>query len=105
VACGIDALPLESWNGQGIIDGSTQGEVTACLFHSRDIYVIVLIFQINHIISLAGWGVTSDGTKVRVNDYHSRAFTARDTRPLQYWIGRNSWGTVCPRNPAIFFSF
>jgi cathepsin X len=54
VACGIDALPLESWNGQGIIDGKTQGDV-------------------NHIISLAGWGVTADGTK--------------------YWIGRNSWGT------------
>ena len=54
VACGIDALPLESWDGKGIIDGSTQGGV-------------------NHIISLAGWGVTSNGTK--------------------FWIGRNSWGT------------
>mmetsp|Transcript_56329 Transcript_56329/g.132745 ORF Transcript_56329/g.132745 Transcript_56329/m.132745 type:complete len:210 (-) Transcript_56329:74-703(-) len=54
VACGIDAGPLENWDGKGVIDGSTQG-------------------QVDHIISLYGWGVTADGT--------------------EYWIGRNSWGT------------
>jgi hypothetical protein len=37
VACGIDALPLESWNGQGIIDGKTQGQVI-----SHNVHEIVL---------------------------------------------------------------
>jgi cathepsin X len=54
VSCGINADPLENWDGSGVItdDGQT---------------------GVNHIISLAGWGVAADGTK--------------------YWIGRNSWGT------------
>jgi cathepsin X len=54
VSCGINADPLENWDGTGVItdDGQT---------------------GVNHIISLAGWGVAPDGTK--------------------FWYGRNSWGT------------
>ena len=44
VSCGINADPLENWDGTGVItdDGQT---------------------SVNHIISLAGWGVAADGTQ------------------------------------------
>jgi hypothetical protein len=32
VSCGIDAEPLESWDGKGVIPGDSQG-VRACLFY------------------------------------------------------------------------
>ena len=54
MSCGINADPLESWDGTGVI--TDDGQV-----------------GVNHIISLAGWGVAPDGTK--------------------FWYGRNSWGT------------
>jgi cathepsin X len=43
VACGIDATPLHSWDGKGVIN-YTSGAV-------------------NHIISLVGWGTAEDGTQ------------------------------------------
>jgi len=51
IACGVDAQPLDEYTG-GILKARGSG--------------------INHIISVVGWGTTSDGQK--------------------YWIGRNSWG-------------
>lgn len=53
IACGVDATPIEDYTG-GIITDRSDG--------------------INHIISVAGWGVDPDSG-------------------VEYWIGRNSWGT------------
>eukprot|EP00963_Diacronema_lutheri_P013363 scaffold2636_cov340-Pavlova_lutheri.AAC.25 len=53
IACGVDSEPLETYTG-GVLD--VKGP-----------------FTIDHIISVAGWGVTEDNEK--------------------YWIVRNSWGS------------
>ncbi len=52
IACGVDADPIENYKGYDII--KDQGK------------------EINHIVSVVGWGTDPDGTK--------------------YWIMRNSWG-------------
>ena len=52
VACGIDATQIEQYTG-GIAP-----------YHAG---------HVDHVISLAGWGVTGEGE--------------------EYWLGRNSWGT------------
>ena len=53
IACGVDATPIEDYQGGIITDPSD---------------------NINHIISVAGWGVDPDSGE-------------------EYWIGRNSWGS------------
>ncbi len=58
IACGVDATPIEDYKG-GIITDPSDG--------------------INHIISVAGWGVDPDSG-------------------VEYWIGRNSWGTYWGEN-------
>lgn len=52
VACGIDATQIEQYTG-GVAP-----------YH---------VGHVDHVISLAGWGVTGEGE--------------------EYWLGRNSWGT------------
>jgi hypothetical protein len=52
VACGIDATQIEQYTG-GVAP-----------YHMG---------HVDHVISLAGWGVTGEGE--------------------EYWLGRNSWGT------------
>eukprot|EP01012_Entosiphon_sulcatum_P017860 TRINITY_DN2260_c0_g2_i1.p2 TRINITY_DN2260_c0_g2~~TRINITY_DN2260_c0_g2_i1.p2 ORF type:complete len:287 (-),score=59.40 TRINITY_DN2260_c0_g2_i1:197-1057(-) len=61
IACGIDATAaLEAFSGPGVFKGSP------------------IDFNINHEISVAGWGTTADGE--------------------DYWIVRNSWGTYWGNN-------
>ena len=43
-------------------------QVCVLLYHDK----CHRLFQINHIISVVGWGVSEDG--------------------IEYWVGRNSWG-------------
>jgi cathepsin X len=55
VACGINASPIVNWTGSGVFDKNVSGEL-------------------NHIISIVGWGVENDANKT------------------PYWVVRNSWG-------------
>jgi cathepsin X len=59
IACGVDAGPLQNYTGgiQPAVPGQT---------------------EIDHIISIAGWGTASDGTP--------------------YWLVRNSWGMYWGEN-------
>ena len=62
IACGIMVVPetdFETYNG-GVYAKSYDD------------------ISVNHVISLAGWGVANDGT--------------------EYWIGRNSWGEAWGEN-------
>jgi cathepsin X len=43
IACGVDAIPIENFKGDGIVTAKGQG--------------------IDHIVSVVGWGVAEDGTK------------------------------------------
>lgn len=62
ISCGVDSEPMLNYKG-GIIDNSTAK-------------------QINHMISVVGWGVSDDGVK--------------------YWIGRQSWGEYYGENMGYF---
>ena len=71
IACGIDATDqFEAYKG-GIYSELAFPMVRITFFHS--VYMRTwpwLVYQINHVVSIVGWGTAPDGT--------------------QYWIGRNS---------------
>lgn len=58
ISCGVDASPIETYKG-GIFYDHTGAD------------------EINHIISIVGWGEGVDA----------------NGKPLPYWVIRNSWGT------------
>eukprot|EP01012_Entosiphon_sulcatum_P025230 TRINITY_DN3054_c0_g1_i1.p1 TRINITY_DN3054_c0_g1~~TRINITY_DN3054_c0_g1_i1.p1 ORF type:complete len:294 (-),score=40.68 TRINITY_DN3054_c0_g1_i1:8-862(-) len=65
IACGVDATPLESWTGHsGVFVGPSDA------------------MNINHEISVVGWGTDADGQK--------------------YWVVRNSWGTYWGDNGFVY---
>lgn len=55
IACGINASPIRNFTGTGVFASNDPG-------------------SLNHIISIVGWGVTTDGQNT------------------PYWVVRNSWG-------------
>lgn len=71
IACGIDAEPVENYQG-GILDCSKPE--TGC---SSDV---------NHIVSVVGWGEIDEEDEKDTN-------LMELTNSSQYWIVRNSWGS------------